>query len=144
MSDMTALFHEYEASADFAQHINAAVLQLKKWHFGTPDFPKPDEQALREARRCLADVLLGLTERLSAADVTTADGAAVVIPEDIIERVEAKHKNRLAYFIADLRDASTALASDISLTKETLETLDEICDAADASASASFRRLRRR
>lgn len=75
-------------------------------------------------------MLLSLTERLSAADGITLCGETVVIPEDVVERVEARHKNRLAYFIADLRDASTALVSDVSLTEETLETLDEICDAA--------------
>ena len=144
MSDMTALFHEYEASADFAEHVNAAVIQLKKWHIGTPGFPKPDEQTLRDARRRLADMLLGLAERLSAVDGTAAGGEFVVIPEDVVERVEAKHKSRRAYFMADLRNTSKALASEESLTEEILETLDGICDAADASASASFRRLRRR
>lgn len=33
MSDMTALFHEYEASAGFARHINAAVFHLSRFTF---------------------------------------------------------------------------------------------------------------
>src|SRR5438067_7666154 len=163
MSDMTALFHKYEASAGFAQHINAAVLQLKKQHFSTADLPKPDEETLRGARCRLAEVLLSLTERFPTADVRTANaegigatgtwparqeaffnGEAVLIPEDVVERIEAKHKSQLAYVVEDLREASNALLSNAPLGEKILGTLDEICDVADASASASFRRLRRR
>jgi uncharacterized caspase-like protein len=89
-------------------------------------------------------VLLSLTERLPTADVRTANaegigatgtwparqeaffnGEAVLIPEDVVERIETKHKSQLAYFVEDLREASNALLSNAPLDEKILGTLAE-------------------
>jgi hypothetical protein len=62
----------------------------------------------------------------------------------VLSRLEAKNRARLAWFLDDLRQTAAALQGDNPLEAQQLETLDEVCDAADATASASFRRLWRR
>ena len=55
------------------------------------------------------------------------NGEAVLIPEDVVERIETKHKSKsqLAYFVEDLREASNALLSNAPLDEKILGTLDE-------------------
>ena len=144
MSDMTSLSHEYAASADFAQELNTAVLQLKKALLPASEVQAPNDSALREARAEIAAILLGLLKRLGAAERITSAEREKSIPEDVVRRVEAKQQPRLTYFVDDLKRAAASLASEGALDSEVLSVLDEICDAADACASASFRRLRRR
>jgi hypothetical protein len=144
MSDMSNLSNEYAASADFATEVNAAVLALKRaWSRGeeTASGPSPDEA---QSRTRLAAVLCALARALSPAEATEDAEAPLVIPEDVLSRLEAKHRAQLAWFLDDLRHTAAALQGEDPLEAAQLETLDEVCDAADATASASFRRLWRR
>jgi hypothetical protein len=50
----------------------------------------------------------------------------------------------MGYLLEDLASAEQALRGNTPVDSEVMRILDEICDAADASASAMFRRLRRR
>jgi len=144
MSDMSNLSNEYAASADFASEVNAAVLTLKRaWSRGegAASGRSPDEA---QFRRRLTTVLLTLARALSPAEAAEDAEAPLFIPEDVLSRLEAKHRARLAWFLDDLRQTAAALQGDNLLEAQQLETLDEVCDAADATASASFRRLWRR
>lgn len=144
MSDMSNLSNEYAASADFATEVNAAVLALKRaWSRGeeTASGWSPEEAQFRKR---LATVLLALARVLSPAEAAEDAEAPLVIPEDMLSRLEAKHRARLAWFLDDLRQTAAALRGESPLEAPQLETLDEVCDAADATASASFRRLWRR
>jgi hypothetical protein len=144
MSDMSNLSNEYAASADFAAEVNAAALALKRaWSQGeeTASGQSPDEA---EPRKRLAQVLFALARALSPAEPTGEAEAPLVIPEDVISRLEAKHRAQLAWFLDDLRQTAAALEDKTPLEAEKLQMLDEVCDAADATASASFRRLWRR
>jgi hypothetical protein len=89
-------------------------------------------------------VLLALARAISSAEATEDAEASLVIPEDVLSRLEAKHRAQLAWFLDDLRQTAAALQGEGPLEPAQLETLDEVCDAADATASASFRRLWRR
>jgi hypothetical protein len=144
MSDMTSLSNEYAASADFATEVNSAVLALKRaWSRGEDAIPAQAGEELRLRGR-LGIVLLALVRQLSAEERTEEAEAPVLIPEDVIERLEAKHRTRLNWYLEDLRQTAVALQSGAALEEPQLERLDEVCDAADATASASFRRLWRR
>jgi hypothetical protein len=143
MSDMTSLSHEYEASADFARDVNDDALRLKKWRFAGAGIPMPSEEEIREARQRLVQVLQDLTVRLEAKGEPSRTFRSA-IPGEVIDRLVAKHRNKMVYFIQDLRSATREIAGEGQIALPATATLDEICDAADASASASFRRLRRR
>lgn len=139
MSDTTTLSHEYETSASFAETVNQAVLRLKKARLGRSGVT-PEEVA--EARKNLTTLLRAVAASLGAA----ATGAAktVQVPGEVLERLASKHANQLSYFQDDLVETAKALEVDSSIGDAALKVLEELCDAADATASASFRRLRRR
>jgi len=136
MSDVTALSHEYETSAKVAEEINSLVLELKK-SVSSP------ERALPEASRTrLAAIVLAIRNQL--AHGLPGAGSAERLPEELLERIAARHKNQLQYFLSDLESTEQQLNESGTVEAPVLQTLDEICDAADAAASAMFRRLRRR
>jgi hypothetical protein len=142
MSDMTSLSHEYAAVADFAQEVNSAVVTIKKEQLGLGNPAAPKTDSIEEKRRALAVVIEDLMHRLMASG--TGKTAKIIVPEDVLSRLEAKHQSQMAYFVEDLRAVFEALAKGLVLEERQVASLDEICDAADASASATFRRLRRR
>jgi hypothetical protein len=144
MSDTTALSHEYSANADFAKQVNLWLLALKKAYLEIPQgTPRPEENDVEEARQGFATVLSGLITRLEAAQADT--GAAVpAVPEEVYQRIEAAREGQLAWFLQDLKETRDTLCASGLPDDKLWQTLEEIADAADASASASFRRLWRR
>jgi hypothetical protein len=72
----------------------------------------------------------------------TEDGSD--IPEDVLARIKAMHSGDLPYFIADLTKLEEVFATNTPLHATDLDFLDSICEAAEASASATFRKLWRR
>lgn len=135
MSDISALSHDYEATAEFAQQMNTAVLDLKRSVKGRHRTRAKPEQTAH-----LADILSAVKSRLESSE----GKPDIPVPEGVIERLQTEHKKKLNYLIEDLSNAEQALRGSGSVTSEVLDILDEVCDAADASASAMFRRLRRR
>ncbi len=142
MSDMTSLSHEYAAAADFAQEVNTAVVTIKKEQLGLSNPPALNTDSIEQKRQALAAVIEDFLHRLMASG--KGKNSKIVVPEDVLSRLEAKHQSQMAYFVDDLRAVSEALAKGLPLEERQVALLDEICDAADASASATFRRLRRR
>jgi hypothetical protein len=142
MSDMSSLSHEHASSADFSRQINDAVLLLKRRYLGT-GASSIEEHKLSEAGEFLRRTLLTLLERL-AADVSRRTPGGEPIPEDVLARIEAQHRGEAEYFRQDLTRVEGALSSSASLNRGDLDLLDSICKAADASASATFRKLWRR
>jgi hypothetical protein len=138
MSDPTTLSHEYETSASFAETVNPAVLKLKKARLGRRDV-SPGE--VSEARTKMATLLDAVAASLGAPGRSTK---RVQVPNEVLERLVAKHTNKLSYFQDDLVQTAAALQKGTAIDDEALKVLEEISDAADATASASFRRLRRR
>ena len=66
------------------------------------------------------------------------------MPEDVVLRIEERQRGNLDYFTQDLAELEQTIASAAPLGTEELTLLDSICEAADASASATFRKLWRR
>jgi len=129
MSDISALSHDYEATSQFADRINSAVLQLKKSLHHSQARPDLGE---------LASVVEAVKTQLSSAEHSTT------VPMEVVERLSSEHQAQMSYLIADLQSAEEALRGKAAVDPAVIRVLDEICDAADASASAMFRRLRRR
>jgi hypothetical protein len=143
MNDTTSLSSTYSAASAFAKAFNAAVLVLKRRHLVGGELPAPAPAEEGEARRTLAESVRGVISQLSpeAADVAHAGER---IPSAIITRLVEKHRDKLGWLVSDLRQAGQALGEAAPLGRDDFAALDEVCDAADATASASFRRLWRR
>lgn len=129
MSDLSALSSDYEATSQFAETVNTAVLSLKKSLRGAP------EQNQTEA---LAVIVAAVRARLTSSALSRA------VPSEVVERLSTEHKSDFNYLVEDLNTAEAALRGQAPIDQRVIEVLDTICDAADASASAMFRRLRRR
>jgi hypothetical protein len=138
MSDMSGLSHEYASATDFSRQINDAVLLLKKRHLRHA--AGIDARQLEAASEFLRETVRTLLHRLKSEPM--ANGRD--IPEDVFAQIEAKHRASPDYFIEDLARLDEALTRGATLSADELELLDSICEAADASASATFRKLWRR
>lgn len=148
MSDMTSLSHQYATNASFAEHINAWVLAIKKASLGVAAEALPPRAELDEARVRLVELLNSAVSRLDTAssghtiaDEAESDGGC---PEEVLERVQERHKSNLSWFLQDLKETTSALSQKAALESRLLVVLDEFSDAADGLASESFRRLWRR
>ena len=137
MSEMSSLSHEYVSSAEFSRCMNAAVLRVKKL-FARGQSPSDDCGELHTELALLRKTLSALLARLeeSVADAT--------IPEDIFERIVEENRGSLQHFQHDLRHVLEVLEGKVAIHQRELEFLDALCVAADASASATFRKLWRR
>jgi hypothetical protein len=142
MSDTTSLSSNYSITAAFAKEFNGAVLVLKREHLVQESVSAPATEEVAEARRKLAEHLRSVIFQLVPDEPGAVPGKR--IPEDIISRLAEKHQNRMAWLVSDLRHVERFLAEAKPLDQDEFATLDEVCDAADATASASFRRLWRR
>jgi hypothetical protein len=129
MSDISALSHDYEATSQFAEKVNTAVLNLKKKLSGLQQ--QPD-----------LETLAGIVEAVQNQLTDSTPSAAV--PSEVVVRLRAEHQRQIGYLVDDLNSAQEALRGKSPVDQNVIRILDAICDAADASASAVFRRLRRR
>jgi len=128
MSDISALSSDYEANSQFAETLNTAVLSLKKFLRGGPGQSHTD---------ALAGIVAAIRTQLTSATLERS------VPSEVVERLSTEHKSDFNYLIEDLEAAETALRGKAPIDHRVIVVLDTICDAADASASAMFRRLRR-
>jgi hypothetical protein len=140
MSEMSSLSHEYASTSDFSRELNDAVLVLKRASIRPPaGAGKAEvEKAVRRVREILANLLVRFGEATGKAS------DEFIIPEDVVARIESNHSGEQAYFVADVKRLASGLAPERPIDKSDLKLLDSICTAADASASATFRKLWRR
>ena len=142
MSDMSSLSHEYASTTDFSHHVNQAVLILKKQHLGGAG--GVGDKDFENAVTLVGGVVRRLLESRGADVEASKTQDAVVIPEDVLMRIEEKQRGNLEYFMYDLTKLNESLSGGSDLGPAELELLDSICEVADASASATFRKLWRR
>ncbi len=141
MSDMSSLSHEYASTTSFSRQINHAVLLLKKSYLRA-ESAGPGSEELEKARRLGQQTVRTLMHRLGGEPIAGVDEES--LPEDVLLRIEERQRANLDYFIQDLAELDQKFAGGVPLAAEELELLDSICEAADASASATFRKLWRR
>jgi hypothetical protein len=142
MSDTTSLSSNYSASAAFATQFNQAVLVLKRWHLVPDAVSRPAAGEEAAARQTLAEHVRGLI-----TDLKPGGGPRVLAdraPAGVVSRLVEKNRDKLSWFLSDLQQIERSLAGTVALDADAFAALDEVCDAADATASASFRRLWRR
>lgn len=142
MSDMSSLSHNYASTTDFSHHVNQAVLILKKRHLGSGKGISEKESA--EAWALVASMVRHLLQRMGVDVQKGGSQVAVMIPEDVLSRLEEKQRGNLEYFVEDLVKLDETLTRGDELNAAEIELLDSICEVADASASATFRKLWRR
>jgi len=136
MSDISALSHEYETSAKLAEKLNEAILAIKKSRLHQRVGLTLDQ------RKALASTVESLRHQLAAGK---GGAQSEFLPQEMVQRITERHRPRMAYFLDDLSRTVTALENDLAPLDDTIiQVLDEICDAADETASAVFRRMRRR
>ncbi|SRR5713226_4966346 len=136
MSDISALSHDYEASSRLAEELNDAILAIKRSRL------RPGLGIVE--RKALAKTLASLWRQMGrqSEDISLEDE---YIPHEVTERLAKRNRAKLAYFLEDILRTSSVLQSETETIDEVVvQTLDQICAAADATASAVFRRMRRR
>jgi hypothetical protein len=142
MSDLSIIAHDYELNAEFARKFNDAVLNLKRLYL-LRRAVTPDAQAeIGKSRKELQHLLESLVSALQDEGKSwTADQAQV--PADVLDRLHKRLKGELPETILELRRVAECLANGAALDEAAFAALDRVCEAADATASAAFRRLRR-
>jgi hypothetical protein len=143
MSDPTSLSSNYSATAAFAKEFNGAVLVLKRRHLAPETVSTPGADEETDARKKLASYLRGVIFLLSP-DESRAEASPEPVPDGVVSRLAEKYQSKMSWFLADLRQAERVLTAGTALGQDDFTALDEVCDAADVTASASFRRLWRR
>lgn len=142
MSDLSIIAHDYELNAEFARKFNDAVLNLKRVYLlrraVTPDTQTEIEKSRNELRQLLESLVSALQDE---GKPWTADQAKV--PADVLERLHKRLKGEMPETIAELRRVAENLSKSLALDETAFIVLDRVCEAADATASAAFRRLRR-
>jgi len=143
MSDMSSLSHEYASAADFSRHMNEAVLLLKKRFLVRSDLTGVPEESLENAVELLKAAARTVLHRLGE-ELDSSAGGEMPIPEDVLVRIESRFRADSRYVEEDLNRVLGLLGSNAALSTDDLDLLDAICEAADASASATFRKPWRR
>jgi hypothetical protein len=142
MSDTTALSHLYATHSQFVEQLNSWIGAVKRRRAGVPDPATAGESETAEARARLGAVLEQVLTRLSPE--RPGGHAGTEVPDEVIGRIEAEHRGDREWYVQDLEALRDAIRNDGPLDDRAIKVLDEIGDAADAAASASFRRLWRR
>ena len=142
MSDLSIVAHDYALNADFARRFNNAVLTLKRFYLlGRRD----GDENLRNVESAIADLLPLLESLVVALEGSNSQWseAQVRIPADVIESLRNRVKADLPEVIAQLKIIIEHLSSGTTAKQSAFDALDRVCESADATASAAFRRLRR-
>ena len=142
MSELSIIAHDYALNADFARKFNDAVLILKRRYLLGRVGNGETEETVRQARQNLKGLVGSLVAALhDEGKAWTADQAQV--PADLLERLRKRVKGALEETIAELRGVVDDLEKGVALGEPAFKALDVVCEAADETASAAFRRLRR-
>ncbi len=142
MSDLSIIAHDYALNAEFARKFNEAVLNLKRLYLLRRAVTSQTEAGIAKSRAELRQLLESLVLAIQdEGKPWTADQAQV--PADVIDRLRKRLKGELPETIVELRRVAGGLAAGSALDESAFAALDRVCEAADATASAAFRRLRR-
>jgi hypothetical protein len=142
MSDLSIIAHDYALTAEFARRFNEALLTLKRRYLLGRVGKGETEETVTAARGELTTLLESLVVALQdEGKPWTPDQAQV--PGDVLERFRKRVGGELQETVAEFRRIVGDLAKGTPLSEFDFKTLDVVCDEADATASAAFRRLRR-
>jgi hypothetical protein len=142
MSELSIIAHDYALNADFARKFNDAVLILKRRYLLGRVANGETEETVRQARQDLKGLVGSLVAALhDEGKAWTADQAQV--PADLLGRLRRRVMGALEEMTTELRGVVDDLEKGVALREPGFKALDVVCEAADETASAAFRRLRR-
>lgn len=142
MSELSIIAHDYALNADYARQFNDTVLILKRRYLLGRVGNGETEETVKQARQDLKVLLGSLVAALEdEGKPWTADQAQV--PADLLERFRKRVKGAFEETVTELREVVDHLGKGVALRDPAFKVLDMVCEAADETASAAFRRLRR-
>jgi hypothetical protein len=142
MSELSIIAHDYALNAEYARKFNDAVLILKRRDLLGRVGKGETEETVKQARAELKTLVGSLVAALEdEGKPWTADQAQV--PADLLERLRKRLKGALEETVTELRGVVDGLTKGETLRAPAFKALDVVCEAADETASAAFRRLRR-
>lgn len=140
MSDLSGISHDYALNADFAGHFNELVMRLKRaFLIGDPINSSKEFISAREEVVQVLKLLIGVIDE----NREERDAPNLHIPADVIERIRNHNPRQIAGYREQWANLVDEVASSETLSEESFGVLDNICEIADATTSAAFRRLRR-
>jgi hypothetical protein len=142
MSELSIIAHDYALNAEFAKKFNEAVMNLKRRYLLGRTGKGGGDDAIEKSREEIRRLVESLVAALEGADRPWTEDQAQ-IPSDVLEALRKRLKGELPETTAERRRVAADLASGATLDKAAFVALDRVCEAADATASAAFRRLRR-
>jgi hypothetical protein len=142
MSDLSIIAHDYALNAEFARKFNEAVLNLKRRDLLKRAVKGEPQVAVGKSRDELGALLDSLVLALEDEGKPWSPDQAK-IPADVVEALRKRVKGDLPEMTAELRRVAGDLTRGNALDETAFAVLDRVCEAADATASAAFRRLRR-
>jgi hypothetical protein len=141
-SELSIIAHDYALNAEFAKNFNQAVMNLKRRYLLGRTSKGGDGDAIEKSREEIRRLVGSLVAGLEGADRPWTEDQAQ-IPTDVLEALRKRLKGELPKKTAELRRVAANLARGATLDQAAFVVLDRVCEAADATASAAFRRLRR-
>jgi hypothetical protein len=142
MSELSIIAHDYALNADYARKFNDAVLILKRRYLLGRVGNGETEETVKQARQDLKVLLSSLVAAIEDEGKPWTEDQAQV-PADLLERLRKRVKGALEETVTELRGVVDDLGKDVALREPAFKALDIVCEAADETASAAFRRLRR-
>jgi len=143
MSDLSMIAHDYALNAEFARKFNEAVLQLKRLYLvGRESKQAQLDTDMEHCREELRQILTSLARALDDSGRKWSEEQAKV-PTDVVDRLRGRVKSELPEAVSELQNTAKDLGEGLPLKEKAFAALDQVCEVADATASAAFRRLRR-
>lgn len=148
MTDLGLLSHQYQEFAELARRLRQDAAAIKIAFYNLPkEESQESEVELAEAMRELAQVSEFLRDVIDVKDEGKWSEqwvAAPPIPSAIVERLRDAHENDRPLYVKKIGTLAQHLNGTVAdLTEQDMSLIDEIVLAANADATAVFRRLMR-
>lgn len=148
MTDLGLLSHQYQEFAELARRLRQEAAAIKFAFYDLPESESPEPKVeLTLAMRELAQVSEFLRDVIDVKDEGKWPEhwlAAPPIPSVIVERLRDAHENDRPLYRKKIEVLTQHLNGSVAeLTEQDMSLIDEIVVAANADATAVFRRLMR-
>lgn len=140
MNDLAYLSNEYVERAELLKKLNAASRELKRE--STPsNTDRARRKEAQESQEILLDLLMEIRNLTTGSVVRESKN---IFPDEFLDHIVREKDSRFPYWSEDLSRLIEEIEQGRSLSSESVAILDWLCEHADALATRSFRRLRRR
>lgn len=140
MSDLSGISHDYALNAEFAGKFNEMVIKLKRAFL--VDKAGTATEHFNQTRNGMTLILKKLVGIING-NAGEGDNPESQIPTDVIERLKKQTESQVEAHREVWEKIISDLEAGQDLSEDSFEALDDICEIADSTTSAAFRRLRR-